>query len=390
MSTRAAAWLAWALAGLSVAMFVANVVLYFLTRSVQPPSSWGTAGVSGVLIFGVPFLAFPIVGALIASRRPKNPIGWICLAAGIFWMLANLSSGYGMYGLLARPGSVPFPAAIGSLGGWMWAPALGLMGTYLILLFPDGRLPSRRWRPLAWLSGAVIVLVSLSTALTPGRLPDLGGVPNPFGLEEYPWVAEAAQGVTLLLPLCVLASALSLVLRFVRSGGEEREQIKWLAFAAFVSGLGSSSVVIPSIILSNDAGGADPLWMNLLEDAETLSFAGVPVAVGIAILRYRLYEIRPNHKPHTGLRLTYGHAGRTLLRGRRGVAEGVRNPHRPAINPRGRCINPPDSSVVYPIEEAHPVVHRPSLLSQEIRREKDPRSLLCQAQGRDRPRRPKR
>jgi hypothetical protein len=291
MSPRAAAWLAWALAGLSVAMFAANVVLYFLTRSVQPPSSWGTGGLSIILLFLLPFLAFPLVGALIASRRPKNPIGWICLAVGIFWMLANLSSGYGVYGLLARPGSVPFPAAIGSLGGWMWAPALGLVGTYLILLFPDGRLPSRRWRPLAWLSGAVIVLVSLSTALTPGRLPDLGGVPNPFGLEEYPWVAEAAQGVTLLLPLCVLASALSLVLRFVRSGGEEREQIKWLAFAALVSGLGSSSVVIPSIILSNDAGGADPLWMNLLEDAETLSFAGVPVAVGIAILRYRLYEI---------------------------------------------------------------------------------------------------
>jgi hypothetical protein len=285
------AWLAWLLGALSVTMFVATVVLSFLTRSVQPPSSWGTAGVSVVLIFGVAFLAFPIVGALIASRRPKNPIGWICLAAGIFWMLGSLTSGYGVYGLLARPGSVPFPAAIGSVGEWMWAPALGLMGTYLILLFPDGRLPSRRWRPLAWLSGAVIVLVSLSTALTPGRLPDLGGVPNPFGLEEYPWVAEAAQGVSLLLPLCVLASALSLVLRFVRSGGEEREQIKWLAFAALVSGLGSSSVVIPSIILSNDAGGADPLWMNLLEDAEVLSFAGVPVAVGIAILRYRLYEI---------------------------------------------------------------------------------------------------
>ena len=291
MSLRAAAWLAWSLAGLSVAMFVVTVVLSFLSRSVLPPSiSWGTAGVSGVLIFGVAFLTFPLVGALIASRRPQNPIGWICLAAGLFWMLANLTSGYGVYGLLARPGSVPFAAAIGSLGVWMWAPAVGLI-TYLILLFPDGRLPSRRWRPLAWLSGAVIILVSLSTALTPGRLPDLGGVRNPFGLEEYPWVAEAAQGVTLLLPLCILASAVSLVLRFVRSGGEEREQIKWLAFAALVSGLGASSVVIPSIILSNDAGGADPLWMYLLEDAEALSLAGVPVAVGIAILRYRLYEI---------------------------------------------------------------------------------------------------
>jgi len=207
-------------------------------------------------------------------------------------MLANLTSGYGTYGLLvARPGSVPFPAAIGSLGEWMWAPALGLLGTYLILLFPDGRLPSRRWRPLAWLSGAVIVLVNLGTALTPGRLPDLGGVRNPFGLEEYPWVADAAQGVTLLLPLCMLASALSLVLRFVRSGGEEREQIKWLVFAALILGLASSSLVIPSIILSNDAGGADQLWENLLEDAETLSFAGIPVAIGFAVLKYRLYDI---------------------------------------------------------------------------------------------------
>ena len=238
-----------------------------------------------MLIFGVAFLAFPIVGALIASRRPKNPIGWICLATGIIWMLSDLTIGYGVYGLLARPGSVPFPAAIGSLGVWMWAPAVGLI-IYLILLFPDGKLPSRRWRPLAWLSGAVIILVSLSTALTPGRLTDLGGVRNPFGLEEYPWVADAAQGVTLLLPLCGLASAVSLVLRYRRSGGEEREQIKWIAFAALVLGLGSSSVVIPSIVLSTD-----PLWMNLLEDAEALALAGVPVAVGIAILRYRLYEI---------------------------------------------------------------------------------------------------
>ncbi len=285
------AWLAWSLAGLSVAMAAASVALYIATRSVQPPSSWGTGGDSAALIFVLAFLAFPLVGALIASKRPKNPIGWICLVVGIFWMLAMVSTSYGLYGLVVRPGSVPFPAAIASLGEWMWAPALGLIGTYLILLFPDGRLPSRRWRLLAWLSGAVIILVSAGFALSPGPMDTLPGIRNPFGLEKYPWVADAAQGVTLLLPLCVLASALSLVLRFVRSGGEEREQIKWLAFAALVSGLGSSSVVIPSIILSNDAGGADPLWMNLLEDAETLSFAGVPVAVGIAILRYRLYEI---------------------------------------------------------------------------------------------------
>jgi hypothetical protein len=135
-----------------VAIFVAGVVLYVITRSVQPPTTWGTGGFRIVLIFLLPFLAFPVVGALIPSRRPNNPIGWIRLAVGSFWMLCNLTSGYGTYGLMVRPGSVPLPAAIGSLGEWMWAPALGLLGTYLILLYPNGGLPSRRWRPLAWLS----------------------------------------------------------------------------------------------------------------------------------------------------------------------------------------------------------------------------------------------
>ena len=220
MSSRASSYLAWSLAVLSLVLCGAGIVLYLATLSVQPPSSWGTGGLSAVLYVYLPFLAFPLVGALIASRRPENPIGWICLAIGISWMLAITSGAYALYGLrVADPGSVPFPAAIGSLGETLAPATGGLIGTYLILLFPDGRLPSRRWRPLAWLSGAVIVSVSLGFALTPGRLPDLGGVRNPFGLEEYPWVAEAAQGVTLLLPLCILASAVCLVLRFVRSGG---------------------------------------------------------------------------------------------------------------------------------------------------------------------------
>ena len=291
MSRRTAAWLAWSLAGLSVAMAVASVALYIATRSVEPPSSWGTGGDSAVLILLLPFLAFPMVGALIASRRPKNPIGWICLAVGIIWMISLISTSYGLYGLVMRPGSIPFPAAIASLGEWMWVPAVGLLGTYLILLFPDGRLPSRRWRPLAWLSGAVIFLASAGFALSPGPMDGFPGIRNPFGLEKYPWVADATLGVTLLLPLCILASAVSLVLRFLRSGGEEREQIKWLAFAASILGLGISSYVIPANILPDDAGGVDRLWVNLLEDAVMLSFASIPVAVGIAILPYRLYDI---------------------------------------------------------------------------------------------------
>ncbi len=291
MGTRAAVWLAWALAALSLLLCAASIALYVAAGSVQPPSNWGTGGHSAVLVLVVPFLAFPFVGALIASKRSKNPIGWICLAVGVIWMIMLTSTSYGWYGLVVRPGSVPFPAAIGSLGGWAWAPAVGLLGTYLILLFPDGRLPSRRWRPLAWISGAAILSVSAGSALTPGPVEGFPGIDNPFGLEKYPWVADAAQSLVLLLPVCILASVVSLVLRFLRARGEEREQIKWLAFAASILGLGFSSYVIPGNILPDDAGGADPLWQNLLEDAVTLSFAGIPMAVGIAVLRHRLYDI---------------------------------------------------------------------------------------------------
>ena len=292
MRSRAAGWLAWSLAGLSLVLCVATIVLYVATRAVQPPPTWGTSGDSAVLVFVVPFLAFPIVGILIASRRPGNPIGWICLGAGIFWMLSILTGVYGVYGLVARPGAVPFPAAFGSLTEWLWMPALGLLGIYLVLLFPDGSLPSRRWRPLAWLSGVVIVLGSAGIALRRGRLPDLGGVRNPFGLEEHLWVVDVMSTAVLLFPLCLLASAISLVLRFLRSGGEERGRIKWIAFAASLVGVGFFSVIIGGFFIPSDAaGGARPLWQRLLEDAVTLSFAGVPVAVGIAVLRYRLYDI---------------------------------------------------------------------------------------------------
>jgi len=294
MSRHTATWLAWSLATLSLLLCVAAIGLYLATLPVvlQTPSSWDTGGLSAVLYVFLPFLAFPLVGALVASRRPHNPIGWLCLAVGIFWMLAIMSGSYAMYGLqVANPGTVPFPAAIGSLGEELAPATGGLIGTYLLLLFPNGRLSSRRWRPLAWLSGAVIVSIIVGGVLTPGRLQDLGRVRNPFGLEEYPWIADAAQGIMLLLPLCILASAVSLVLRFLRSGGEEREQIKWLAFAALILGLGFSSFVIPGILAPEATRGANTLWENLLEDAVTLSFAGIPVAVGIAILRYRLYDI---------------------------------------------------------------------------------------------------
>ncbi len=292
MSTRSASWLAWSLAGFCVALFLASGVLLVLARSVRVPGSWGAELTIAGLLSLVPFLAFPVVGALISSRRPRNPIGWICLADGLLWMLIGMSDNYGIYGV-AKPGSVPFPVGVAGINNWLWVPAVGLLGTYLLLLFPDGRPPSRRWRPLAWLSGAVLVLASVGVMLAPGPLEHLGGIHNPFGLEGQHWLRSAGYIVLPLLPLCMLVSALSLVLRYRRSWGEERQQIKWIAFSASVVVIVYLITMVASLL--SPAGswfaGSTPTWLSLLQSAALLSLTSVPIAVGFAVLRYRLYDI---------------------------------------------------------------------------------------------------
>jgi len=297
MSTRATSWwLAWWLAGLSLAMYLANVVLFVLASSAQLPSALKASVTLIDMLTSVPVLAFPLVGALIASRRPRNLIGWLCLWEGLLWAFLGMSEPYGIYGL-ARPGSVPFPVAVYALGEWLWVPTVGLLAIYLVLLFPDGRLPSRRWRPLAWLAGAAIVLGGAGNGLAPGPIADFGGVRNPYGLEGQPWVAGAANAILVVLLVCILASVASLVLRYRRSLGEERQQIKWLVFAASVVGFGFVSAMASGLIVLAFApeswGGANtpPVWFDLLFSVVLLSFGGVPIAVGIAVLRYRLYDI---------------------------------------------------------------------------------------------------
>src|SRR5215210_6752286 len=292
MSTRATSWLAWSLAVLCVVLFLVAVALHIATLPVRPPSSWGTGGISTPLWAILPFLPFPIVGALVASKRPTNPIGWICLAVGLVWMLNMVTGSYMIYGMrVATPGSIPYPAAIGSLAGWLGPMAVLLFGTYLILLFPDGKLPSSRWRPVAWVCGAVLVANVVVTTIAPGHLSDLKDVSNPFGLQGYPWLVNIVGAIGLLLPLCMLASVLSLLLRYLRSGRVVREQIKWLAFAASVVALGVFLEVVAGTFFASDAAGSADLLGNLLEDATTMSFAGIPIAIGFAVLKYRLYDI---------------------------------------------------------------------------------------------------
>jgi len=207
-------------------------------------------------------------------------------------MTTNMLDYYSVYGM-AKPGSLPFPLGAAVINNWLWVPTVGLLGTYLLLLFPNGRLPSGRWRPLAWLSGAVIFLLSVGVMLAPGRLQNLGEVRNPFGLEGAHWLTVGAYTVLPLLPLCMLASALSLVLRYRRSKGDERQQIKWIAFAASLVALVYLIAMVASFIHPSESWttAGSLWWLNLLTYAALLSFVTIPIAVGFAVLKYRLYDI---------------------------------------------------------------------------------------------------
>jgi hypothetical protein len=291
LSSHTASWLAWSFAALCVALYLLSIPMFLLARSAHVPSSWGTDLTPGSLLAGASFLIFPLVGAMIASSRARNPIGWLCLTIGLLWTVSGLLDYYDVYGVV-KPGSLPFPLAMAWVNNWLWVPSVGLMGTYVFLLFPDGRLPSRRWRPLAWLCGTVIAWVSVGVALGPGPLENLGGVQNPIVLLR-PWMMAVFWAALPLLPLCMLASALSLVMRYRHSDGEERQQIKWIAFSASVVAVVYLVAMIASLVFPEDSWTTvGPVWwLNVLTYAALLSFVAMPVAVGIAVLRYRLYEI---------------------------------------------------------------------------------------------------
>ncbi|HEX6709026.1 MAG TPA: hypothetical protein VF068_01730 [Rubrobacter sp.] len=293
MRRRATFWLAWSLGGLSVAMFIAGFVLALLTLYVADPVKRPSAGGIGEILIFSPFLAFPIVGALVASKRPRNPIGWICLTAGLLWMLIVVGDQSTSYGL-ATTGSPPGPVMFDALTLFAWVLPVGLLGTFMVMLFPDGRLPSRRWRPLAWFSGTAILLASVALDLDPGPLPHRGGIRNPLGIEGHPWIQSVETACILLLPLSIIASAVSLVSRYRHSSREVRQQIKWLAFAASFVGVTYLSILVSGILFVPDslfAEGKSPIWFSLILNGLLISYASIPTAIGFAVLKYRLYDI---------------------------------------------------------------------------------------------------
>ena len=281
VSSRTAAWLAWSMWTLSVA-FIAGAPLFdFLTPPRYPgEDDWALLDVFFVALA----LVYVTVGALVASRRPENPIGWIFCVTGL---IANSFQGfaltYAAYALSVTYVSLPGGEYVAWVSQWVGVPVVALATVLLWLLFPGGRLPSRRWWIVVWIAVLGSVMSAAGEALAPGFL-EVVSIENPFGIGGA--VGDFAGTVGTVGLILFLASmslaAVSLIVRLVRAQGEERQQLKWFALAAAMMIGGFSAAFLLSFSpLLNEIG-----WF-----VGFLGFMLFPVVVGIAILRHHLYEI---------------------------------------------------------------------------------------------------
>jgi hypothetical protein len=292
MSPRAARATAWGTFAITLVVYAVVFALSVPTRNLSSQSSGWSSGGGALWIEGVfllTLITFSVVGVMIATRRPGNAIGWLLLGIGLAWGVAN--STYSDYGLLLHPGSLPFAAEVAAIAGSFWVPPIGLSGTFLILLFPDGHLLSPRWRWVGWLSVFAIVVGTVSLTFAPGKMGGYGypDTTNPLGISSLPTVISIAQAAIILIPVCMALSAASLVLRYRRSRGAERMQMKWLVAAA--AAVATIYAVVEPLSIALTLHSATPGWLTALQYVALFSFFLVPVAIGFAVLRYRLFEI---------------------------------------------------------------------------------------------------
>ena len=277
MSRRTATWLAWSLWALSVALTTLSLVLLVRIRS-HPGTHvfdfW--LGNSTIVIDAT-------VGAIVASRRPENPVGWLLCLSGVATSTSSFASQYAIYALLAQPDSLPAGEAMAWVAAWM-LPIMNGVQVFYLILFPTGRLPSRRWRWLAWLTVAYILVGALIAAFSPGAyLGSLGPIRNPLGIEGITPIYKAV--LYTMSPALTIAAVFSLFVRLRRAVGVERQQLKWLAYAA-------GGLAIVTILLIINIALDTPRWYEWVANAILVAVTpGVPIAIGIAILRYRLYDI---------------------------------------------------------------------------------------------------
>jgi hypothetical protein len=229
------------------------------------------------LIFPILALAVAFTGATILWHRPRDRIGWILALSSIAGSAEHLIAGYAVVSLYGR--IVPGGLIAAWIFSWLEVFHLGPLATFALLLFPNGRLTSARWRPVAWVSGAGTFALAAVIAVLPAPIP-IFGIPNPFGLAAAREILlPLASGLFALGGICAVASAVSLVARFRSARAVERQQIKWIAYAG---------LLVPTAI---GVIGLLGLPLAIAAVVATLAYTPFPVAMAMAILRYRLYDI---------------------------------------------------------------------------------------------------
>src|SRR5437773_921500 len=262
-------WVAGGAAVGSVALMAGALVLVYVDRHRVPAglTGWNFSDVFG----GVANLAVPVVGFVLASRRPANRVGWLFLVAGLGLGLGGFLSGYGLHALVADPGSWPAGRALAWVASWTWMIPLAMLA-FVFLLFPAGRLRSRRWRPAAWFVGGAFALIAVDLVVNATRFWS-----DPFSPASQAGSPLALAPLLILLPAALVVSVAAVVVRFARSAGEERLQLKWFAAAALV--------VVATFIASFFINSA------VVDVLQNVAFLCLWAAIGVAVLKYRLYEI---------------------------------------------------------------------------------------------------
>jgi hypothetical protein len=256
-------------AAVSVALFAGALALMFVDRHLVPAglSGWDFSDVFG----GVANLAVPAVGFVLISWRPANRVGWLFLVAGLALGLGGVADAYGLHALVAAPGSLPAGRAVAWVANWIWVIPLAMLA-FVFLLFPTGQLRSRRWRPAAWFVGGAFAFAAVVLLVHATRF-----WADPFSPASRAVTTGAESALFIVLPAALVVGVAAVVVRFARSAGDERLQLKWFAAAAvFVVATLSTSMVTSSVavaVLSN------------------LAFLCLWVAIATAVLKYRLYEI---------------------------------------------------------------------------------------------------
>jgi hypothetical protein len=278
---RRAAWLAWSVFALSLVLTALGLLFLALNRS-HPGAPVFEFAFRGTVMVA----SCSSVGVLIASRRPTHPIGWLFSGLGLLSGVHLFCGEYAIYALVVEGGTLLGGRVSAWIICWFWVPINALLA-FVALLFPDGKLPSPRWRPIGWLNGVMAVAGSFAAAFLPGTTPWIAAIDNPFGLERLRDIKNLIDGSLEALSYGVLgvAGVVSLYVRYRHALRAERQQIKWLAYAGAV-------LLTGSILLYAGPDYLSGSWFRQVGFALwVIGFVGLPVAIGIAIFKYRLYDI---------------------------------------------------------------------------------------------------